>query len=412
MRFVLIIFSFCLSLNILSKVIDSGIIDAEKGIVFLQYENGAKYTGTINKKGCHGYGELRWNNGDIYEGDWIDNKRTGKGKLTWNNGDIYEGDWIDDKRTGKGKLTWNNGNIYEGDWIDGKRTGKGKFTWSDGNFYVGEYKNNERYGQGNYSTSNGYQYIGEFVKNKKNGFGIEISNKKNLKSKYAGYFKNGRKHGDGKVTVEFSSGEIRNFEGIWNEDYFTFGKSITFIKSDNKEYKIELEGKFYGYVFLEGKVTSFDGDRVTVTEGKYNKGLELNGYGSIKSSTSIMEGNFINNKPEGYIISTDLNDGAKSISFYKDGIEVEGSHKWLELPDNLKRKKEEIERMRIANENELREYKSRNNNVNSLMDFSSFLLKTGKYANKPQKNNRGFLMKTCFLDGSSIHQSQIQFHCM
>jgi len=69
------------------------------------------------------------------------------------------------------------------------QNGKGTYTYSDGSKYAGEWKNNKKHGQGTYTSAYGYKYEGAWMKGMRQGLG-KVIDEKGVVSKN-GYWKNG-----------------------------------------------------------------------------------------------------------------------------------------------------------------------------------------------------------------------------
>jgi len=150
------------------------------------------YSG-CSKGNCeNGSGTYIWSSKNKYVGKFKNGKKNGYGVYT-SYSDKYEGYWKDDLYNGKGTLTA-MGNKYTGNWKDEKREGPGTQTYSDGEYikYTGYWKDDKYNGNGTLTWRNKTKYIGEF--------------------------KNGLKHGPGKVYEP--NGKVL-MKGNWEDDKFT-----------------------------------------------------------------------------------------------------------------------------------------------------------------------------------------------
>jgi len=96
----------------------------------------------------------------------------------------------------------------------------GQETWPSGNRYAGEFKNNKKHGQGTYTVSNGDQYMGEFKDGTFNGQGTYTFAKG---GRYAGDFKDGKRTGEG----VFTSADGSTIVGEWRDD-LPHGRALEF----------------------------------------------------------------------------------------------------------------------------------------------------------------------------------------
>ena len=160
----------------------------------IKFKDGSQYEGEVNAQGQpHGKGYLN------------SPSSTGSGRR-----DRYEGEFKNGKKDGFGYMSYelNGANAeYEGEWKDDKRCGKGKY-----NYYT--------MGGG---ARHGYQYEGEWLDDKEHGQGVSINDDErglhlsNIREIYEGGFKEGKRHGHGKITKDgydgnFSKGK-EYFEG-------------------------------------------------------------------------------------------------------------------------------------------------------------------------------------------------------
>lgn len=165
---------------------------AFKIVTIFFFQEGNKYTGPRDSAGlAHGQGRLVAANGDqyeggfkhgkfdgegvyrfkrsagVYKGEFKDGKFHGRGKESYHNGSHYDGEYRNGERNGKGLMVYRNGSSYEGEWVKGMKEGKGKmdFAGKDGKTieqtYIGEFKNGKRHGRGKLRTKT-HRVEGEF----------------------------------------------------------------------------------------------------------------------------------------------------------------------------------------------------------------------------------------------------------
>ena len=161
-------------------------------------QDGSHYEGEVNAEGLpHGKG-------------YMDSPSdTGSGRR-----DRYEGEFKNGKKDGFGYMSYelNGANAeYEGEWRDDKRCGKGKY-----NYYT--------MGGG---ASHGYCYEGEWLDDKEHGNGVSVKSDERgihlstITEKYEGGFKEGKRHGHGKITRDGYDGSFANgkeyFEGEFED---------------------------------------------------------------------------------------------------------------------------------------------------------------------------------------------------
>jgi len=88
----------------------------KSGTTTINYDNGMRYTGYLNKKNdWHGGGTYTCD-GAKYVGEFKNGKYHGIGTLTSADGAIYVGEWKNDKRHGYGTHIWSDGDEYSGEW--------------------------------------------------------------------------------------------------------------------------------------------------------------------------------------------------------------------------------------------------------------------------------------------------------
>lgn len=90
-------------------------------------------------------------------------------------GDIYCGFWVNDKAHGKGTYyNYKTGAIYEGEWKCDKQEGFGTETWPNGTTYIGSFKQGLKHGLGKLTflqNEERAEYEGDFYENQWDGRG-------------------------------------------------------------------------------------------------------------------------------------------------------------------------------------------------------------------------------------------------
>ena len=254
---------------------------------------------TIEVIGIHKQGGDDQNYGNfIYP---ILNKIKNENKVN-NNDEYYKGDIKNGLRHGKGKLYYTNGTLkYEGDFINDKFEGYGKYfnenSKNKWKYYIGEWKNGLKHGKGKlFDKNENLMYEGYFANGKLEGQGKLYSRNGVY---YIGEFKNGSMSGKGKVV----SNGITLFEGNFSNN------------------KIEGEGKykFNNIVLFQGEL----------------KG-EGNGQGKLyyQNGNIKYEGDIYNSKAEGYG-KYYKEDGEYYIGQFSNG-KIHGKGKWYYKNGKLK----------------------------------------------------------------------------
>lgn len=201
----------------------------------IDFKDGSHYEGEVNEMGQpHGKG-------------YLDSPSdTGCGRR-----DRYEGEFKNGKKEGFGYISYelNGANAeYEGEWHDDKRCGHGKYKY----YTMG--------GGAHY----GYRYEGEWLDDKENGNGISVNDDEQgvhlstVSERYEGGFKDGKRHGHGKIEKDgfdgsFASGKIY-IEGDFDEGLMT-GKGKEILANGNVYDGEFLKGNHHGkgtYTFANG----------------------------------------------------------------------------------------------------------------------------------------------------------------
>ena len=184
----------------------------------------------------------KFKNGDVYVGGCYNFYREGKGRMVWVSHDTlkaYEGDFSKNMMHGQGTLELKNGTIYKGRMAKNKMSGFGVLETK--HFVAqGEFRESRPSGTFSVHFKTGAKYLGRFDNFQRNGFGkicytfyieeradlnrseISIAGRflrdeeeeevivTEVEQVYEGYWKNGKKHGKGKMVIGDTT-----YEGIW-----------------------------------------------------------------------------------------------------------------------------------------------------------------------------------------------------
>jgi len=213
----------------------------------MHFDTGCIYIGHFKENKMHGIGSYTWNEfpgkdgkAKVYNGEWKCGKMSGHGIMECERGS-YTGEWSDGQENGAGVFVYNGGiivsgifkdglacgvcvqesacktEVYKGNFKNGLRDGYGILSHETGCYYDGNFKENAMHGHGEYywvdlkSACNFVPfYIGEFEKGLQSGYGVFS----NLRGVYEGFWKNGRKNGQG--TYTYSNGDT--LIGIYVDD--------------------------------------------------------------------------------------------------------------------------------------------------------------------------------------------------
>lgn len=165
----------------------------------MEWSNGNRYAGRLNRHGPNGLGKVTYANGDQYLGEFKNNKMDGSGQYQKQNGSLYLGNLQDNKKHGKGKFQFSDHPLYveyEGDFEKDNMHGLGRLTFNNGDIYSGSFKEGVIEGLGVLFKASGDMYVGEFhedkLKDKTRGVWVQTNG-----DVYFGTFENGepaRKH--------------------------------------------------------------------------------------------------------------------------------------------------------------------------------------------------------------------------
>jgi hypothetical protein len=107
----------------------------------IQYPDGSRYIGEMQKNLKHGKGTLVYCDGSTFEGEFLQGKRAGFGTRTSSvDATVFRGHYADDQKQGVGWVFGEDGSAYFGHFSLNERHGCGSFKWPRGNVVDREYE--------------------------------------------------------------------------------------------------------------------------------------------------------------------------------------------------------------------------------------------------------------------------------
>jgi hypothetical protein len=198
------------------------------------------YSGQWKNGKFNGHGTIAYNGGDTYTGGYRMGKKHGRGVYTFKGGDTYTGGYRMNKKHGRGVYTFNDGNVFAGEFINDEITTgthrghsvtftgtfqngqsyNGRFVFKNGDVFEGTRVQNDFNGRFRYS--NGDIYYGRFDLSSGRellyGYGELIVKSMPVNFTYKGYFKNGKRHGKGKIFLKGADGVEESYSAEFDND--------------------------------------------------------------------------------------------------------------------------------------------------------------------------------------------------
>ena len=182
----------------------------------------------------------------------------GRGTMEYHNDAIkirYDGEFKAGKREGVGAMTYQCGDSYSGEWKNDLREGRGTYSYKDGRKHLGAFKAEKAEGHGTVFRANGsIESFGIFSEGTLTKGTMEYHND-NVKVKYDGEFKAGKREGQGSMI--YRSGD--SYTGGWKDD-MRDGRGTYSWKDGRKHIGFFKSGKAEGHgtrLRADGSVESF-----------------------------------------------------------------------------------------------------------------------------------------------------------
>ena len=246
----------------------------------------------------HGYGNITFNNNVTYEGSLrygiLDNEDPENPcTICFPDGTKYTGTIKNGEITGQGTYEFSNGSTYTGTVLNGLRDGKGTFNTKDNSiFYDGEWKEGLKHGKGKIKQD-GMELDGEWVEGVLNG---KCRIKWKTNNIFEGEIVDNKMKGNGYM-IWYN--KLEKYCGMWDDNLQNgFGIHIWYdTKQNNKFFRDRYIGEW--------------------------KNGKREGYGKFfYSNGSIYEGYWKNNKKEGFGIFN-YNDRTKYIGNFKNDVMID-----------------------------------------------------------------------------------------
>ena len=191
-----------------------------------------------------------------------------------------------DDFSGNDEEEYSDGADYDGDYLNGKRDGAGRYTFDNGDYYEGQWENDLMSGEGVYHFFDGATLTGTFKKCKlRDGIFCYTDENGEYEIEVKEY-----KYSE-EITATFLNGDI--YKGNYEDDVFSGKCKILYNSGDQYEGEVEKNDKSGNgtYTWINGAFY--------IGEWKDDMMNGLGVYHYSSGSYPRLEGEFVNNQPEG-----------------------------------------------------------------------------------------------------------------